>query len=95
MNQEKLPKANHTCEVCGTKYYACNKCIELSKKGILGWKLTCCTKDCFQLKMLHSSFEANEVDKSYCAQFINTLSFPVEKDQLQDRYKSFVFAVEN
>lgn len=90
MLQEKLLKANHSCEVCGTKYYACNKCIELSGKGIHGWKLTCCTRDCFQLKMLVDSFESNEIDTTQALQFVNTLTLPVDISLLNEPYKQFL-----
>ncbi len=90
MLQEKLPKANHSCEVCGTKYYACNKCIELSGKGIYGWKLTCCTRNCFQLKMLYNSYDSGEVDKEQALRFIETIVLPVENTRLNDPYKQFM-----
>lgn len=94
MLQEKLPVANHVCEVCGTKYYACNKCIELKHKGIYGWKLTCCTRSCFQLKMFYDSYLAGEFDKSQAVDFIGTLSLPVSADALNEKYALFLNEIE-
>lgn len=90
MLQEKLPTANTTCEVCGTKYYACKKCIELVYKGTYGWKLTCCSHACFQLKMLLDSYERGELDGTQAKEFVDTLCFPVESDRFQPKYKQFV-----
>lgn len=90
MLQEKLPTANTTCEVCGTKYYACKKCIELMNKGILGWKLTCCSPACFQMKMLFDSYANGEFSYSQAKDFYDTLSVSFEVDSLQDKYKQFI-----
>lgn len=90
MLQEKLPIANTTCEVCGTKYYACQKCIKLMHMGTYGWKLTCCTHACFQMKMLFDSYQNESIDRVQAKEFIETLSLPVEVDNLQEKYKSFI-----
>lgn len=90
MLQEKLPIANHICEVCGTKYYACNKCIELMHKGIYGWKLTCCTRSCFQMKMFYNSYKSGEFDKQQALAFIETLSLPVPEENLNEDYACFI-----
>lgn len=93
MLQEKLPVANTSCEVCGTKYYACKKCIELMHKGTYGWKLTCCSHACFQMKMLFASYSNGELDKAQVKTFIDTLSIPVDTNDLQEKYKQFVIDV--
>lgn len=49
MLQNDLPKANATCEVCGRPYYVCKPCIENRDKGIFGYKLVCCSHDCYKI----------------------------------------------
>lgn len=94
MLQEKLPIANTTCEVCGTKYYACKRCIELMYKGVYGWKLTCCSHACFQMKMLFDSCTNGKFDKAQAKEFIDTLSMPIEADKLQEKYRQFVIDIQ-
>lgn len=49
MRQEDLPKANATCEVCGRKYYVCRPCIELRDRGTFGYRLVCCSLECYKV----------------------------------------------
>lgn len=58
MLQEKLPKANAQCVVCGQPYYRCEKCIKLGSQGIFTWKLVTDTPQCFQIKSILDSYEA-------------------------------------
>ena len=49
MNRNDLPAPNANCEVCGTPYHRCSKCIKLRDKGIDTWKLHCDTSRCYQV----------------------------------------------
>lgn len=39
-----MSKLNHTCKVCGKKYYACDSCDE---KTVFHWRSVACSHECF------------------------------------------------
>jgi hypothetical protein len=40
-----MEKLNHTCRMCGIKYYACDTC---DKNGIFHWRSVACCFEHFQ-----------------------------------------------
>ena len=52
INRKDLPQPNTTCQICGHKYYMCNKCLKLKRMGIEAWRQHCDCIECYQLYTL-------------------------------------------
>ena len=51
-------KPNHTCQVCGAKYYACNKCLQNGH-----WKIYCESPSCYQVYIIIAEYQKELITK--------------------------------
>lgn len=51
-------KPNHTCQICGAKYYACDKCL---KSG--HWKIYCESPSCYQVYIIIAEYQNELITK--------------------------------
>lgn len=78
MNRKDLPAPNHTCEVCGHKYYRCKKCIEMKYRGIETWRVHCDSIECYQILTFVNEAKEAKVDDSLKTEYerIRALELP-------------------
>lgn len=41
-----MKKTNHTCKICGEKYYACDYCEQ--EHTFTPWRSVCCSIECYK-----------------------------------------------
>lgn len=82
MRQEDLPKANANCQICGTPYYRCEKCIKLGQQGVMSWRLFCDTSRCYSIYSILEAYKKNlETKESAKKELSNIGDFPELTDE--------------
>ena len=64
------------CATCGKMYTPCVKCEEMRSQGILTWRATCDTVECFQVHLVLHGFYHNTMSKEEAKAHLDNLLTP-------------------
>lgn len=66
---------NHTCVVCGEKYYACDDCDRKSGKS---WRAVCCSPLHYQIHMIIVGLRNGNLSKEEAKAFCSNIGITPE-----------------